>query len=339
MTARTRLQDIAAHAGVSTATASRVLNGKEGVSAATRTAILTAMDELGYERPATISRPNRGVVGLVVPELANPIFPAFAQAAVSQFGFHGYATILATQSAGGATEDEIVATLLEHGVDGLCLVSGLHADLQASTARYDRLAARRLPFVTINGPNPAVDAPSFATDDRAAMELAVRHLAAQGHRRVGLTVGPERFVPAARKIEGFRAACAQHLSDPDPPVEVSLYSVEAGGATLPTLLEAGCTGVVCGSDLMALGVIHAARARGLRVPEDLSVIGFDDSPLVAFTDPPLTTLRQPVAHIVQAATSTLLAMLTGTTVARHEMTFTPELVVRGSTGAAPNGKY
>ena len=163
MAARTRLQDIAAHSGVSTATVSRVLNGKEGVADSTRTAVLTAMDVLGYERPATMARPSRGVVGLVVPELGNPIFPAFAQAAVSQFGFHGYATILATQSAGGATEDEIVGTLLEHGVDGLCLVSGLHADLRAATARYDRLSARRLPFVTVNGHNPAVDAPSFTT--------------------------------------------------------------------------------------------------------------------------------------------------------------------------------
>lgn len=338
MAARTRLQDIAAHSGVSTATVSRVLNGKEGVADSTRTAVLTAMDVLGYERPATMARPSRGVVGLVVPELGNPIFPAFAQAAVSQFGFHGYATILATQSAGGATEDEIVGTLLEHGVDGLCLVSGLHADLRAATARYDRLSARRLPFVTVNGHNPAVDAPSFTTDDRAAMDLAVRHLAAQGHRRVGLTVGPERFVPAARKIEGFRDAAGRHLGDPEPPVVSSLFSVEAGGAALPTLLDAGCTAVVCGSDLMALGVIRAARAAGLRVPEDLSVVGFDDSTLVAFTDPPLTTLRQPVDRIVAAATSTLLAMLAGTPVPHNEMTFTPELVVRGSTGAAPSGK-
>src|SRR5690606_15749139 len=124
----------------------------------------------------------------------------------------------------------------------------------------------------------------------------VAHLAALGHRWIGLAIGPERFVPAIRKIAGFRQAMAGlgFGDDVEPLIERSLFSVEGGQAAASRLLDRGCTAVVCGSDLMALGAVRAARAAGRRVPEDVSVVGYDDSPLVAFTDPPLTTVRQSV---------------------------------------------
>ena len=101
------------------------------------------------------------------------------------------------------------------------------------------------------------------------------------------------------------------------------------------LLDAGCTAIICGSDLMALGVVRAARSRGLRVPQDLSVVGYDDSALIPFTDPPLTTIRQPVAAMCQAAVTTLVAEIGGAAVPRSDLLFVPELIVRGSTAAAP----
>jgi alanine racemase len=137
---RTRLADIAIQAGVSEATVSRVLNDKPGVAAETRQAVLTALDVLGYERPARLRKHSAGLVGLVVPELENPIFPIFAQVIESVLAQQGYTPVLCTQTPGGVTEDEYVEMLLERSVAGIIFVSGLHADTSQDPARYRRLS-------------------------------------------------------------------------------------------------------------------------------------------------------------------------------------------------------
>jgi DNA-binding LacI/PurR family transcriptional regulator len=332
---RTRLTDLAEQAGVSTATVSRVLNGKHGVSSHARQAVLAALDVLGYERPDRLRTSPAGMVGLVVPELNNPVFPAFAQAIETMLSDRGYTPLLCTQAPGGTTEDQYVEMLLERGVDGIVFVSGLHADTAASTDRYHRLRSRGVPMVLVNGYAEGVDAPSVSTDDAAAMEQAVRHLVSLGHRRIGLAVGPTRFVPVLRKKDAFtRLLAAQGVADPEAHVVSTLFTVEGGQSAATELIASGHTAIVCGSDLMALGAIRAARSRGLRVPEDVSVIGFDDSPLIGFTDPPLTTIRQPVAAMGHATVAALVSEISGVPVSRAELLFHPELVVRGSTGAA-----
>jgi LacI family transcriptional regulator, repressor for deo operon, udp, cdd, tsx, nupC, and nupG len=332
---RARLADIAIQAGVSEATVSRVLNGRPGVAEATRQAVLTALDVLGYERPARLKQHSAGLVGLIVPELDNPIFPAFAQVIESALAHHGYTPVLCTQSPGGVHEDDYTQMLLERGVAGIVFVSGLHADSSADPARYVALRRRGLPIVLINGYIEGVDAPFVSNDDVTSMDLAVTHLVAQGHTRIGLALGPQRFVPVIRKISGFRDAMRRHLrlEDVDEWVECSLFSVEGGAAAAERLMDAGCTAVICGSDLMALGAIRAVRGRGLEVPRDVSVVGYDDSPLIAFTDPPLTTVRQSVQAMGSAAVRALLDEISGAATPRTEYVFRPELVVRGSTGS------
>jgi DNA-binding LacI/PurR family transcriptional regulator len=333
---RARLADIAIQAGVSEATVSRVLNGRPGVAEATRQAVLTALDVLGYERPERLKQHSAGLVGLIVPELDNPIFPAFAQVIESALAHHGYTPVLCTQTPGGVHEDDYTRMLLERGVAGIVFVSGLHADSSADPARYVALRKRGLPIVLVNGYMDGVDAPFVSNDDVTSMDLAVTHLVTQGHRRIGLALGPRRFVPVVRKISGFRDAMRRHLGldDVDDWVECSLFSVEGGAAAAERLMDAGCTAVICGSDLMALGAIRAVRARGLDVPRDVSVVGYDDSPLIAFTDPPLTTVRQSVQAMGSAAVRALLDEIAGVAAPRSEYIFRPELVVRGSTGSA-----
>src|SRR5215510_12827450 len=149
--AAARLLDIALQAQVSEATVSRVLNDKPGVSPETRQAVLTALDVLGYERPTKLRKRSAGLVGLVVPELDNPIFPAFAQVIESVLAQHGYTPVLCTQTPGGVTEDEYVEMLLDRQVSGIIFVSGLHADTAADKERYHRLVGRGLPIVLVNG--------------------------------------------------------------------------------------------------------------------------------------------------------------------------------------------
>jgi LacI family repressor for deo operon, udp, cdd, tsx, nupC, and nupG len=331
-----RLADIAGQAGVSEATVSRVLNGKPGVSATTRQSVLAALDLLGYERPVRLRQRSAGLVGLITPELENPIFPAFAQVIGQALTRQGYTPVLATQTPGGSTEDELVEMLVERGVAGIIFVSGLHADSTADMERYERLHGQGVPFALINGFSDKIKAPFISPDDRGAMRLAVTHLAALGHEKIGLAVGPKRYVPVLRKIEGFLRSMEDVLHLPpergEELIRHSLYTLEGGQAAATGLIEDGCTAIVTASDMMALGAIRAAREQGLSVPGDVSVVGFDDSPLIAFTDPPLTTIRQPAMG--QAAVRALLEEIGGTPAPHSEFVFLPELVVRGSTAAA-----
>ncbi|MGH4028816.1 LacI family DNA-binding transcriptional regulator [Actinomycetota bacterium Odt1-20B] len=333
-----RLADIAAQAGVSEATASRVLNGKPGVATTTRQRVLAALDVLGYERPLRLKRRSAGLVGLVVPELSNPIFPAFAQVIEQVLAGHGYTPMLCTQMPGGATEDELVEQLEERSVSGIVFLSGLHADTTADPTRYLELAGRGVPFVLINGYNEHIPVSFVSPDDRAAARMAVRHLVDLGHEHIGLAIGPTRYVPSRRKAEGFTAALHSMLGlaqgEAELRVQRTLFTVEGGQAAAGALLDQGCTAMVCGSDMMALGAVRAARGRGLSVPGDVSVVGFDDSPLIAFTDPPLTTVRQPVQAMATAAVGALLEEMHGNPVQHTEFVFQPELVVRGSTAQA-----
>lgn len=335
---RTRLADIAGYAGVSEATVSRVLNGKSGVSAATRQAVLTALDVLGYQRPSKLRRHSAGLVGLIVPELTNPIFPTFAQHIETYLARTGYTPVLCTQTPGGVHEDEYVQMLLDRGVASIIFISGLHADVDAGVDRYLKLRERGLPIVLINGYRPEVPAQFVSHDDTVSVQIAVKYLRDLGHTRIALAIGQERYVPVRNKIAAFREAMAEVLpaEQVDALIESTMFSVEGGMTAGQHLIEQDVTAVVCGSDLIALGVIRSARQMGVEVPRDLSVIGFDDSPLISFTDPPLTTIRQDVIGMSEASVRLMLEETDKGLRQNREYLFAPELVVRGSTGAAPS---
>lgn len=332
---RARLSDIASHAGVSEATVSRVLNAKPGVAESTREVVLTSLDVLGYDRPSRLRPKSAGLVGLIIPELVNPVFPAFAQVIENSLARHGFTPVLCTQTPGGIHEDDYVQMLLDRGVAGIIYVSGQHADTTTDPRRYGRLRERGLPIVLVNGYVPGLDAPFISNDDAASMEMAVTHLAHLGHREVGLAMGPERYTPSIRKVAAYRAAMAAVLGHHrvDDLVVHAPYTVEGGASAAARLLDRGVSAIVCGSDLMALGAVRAARSAGMSVPTDVSVIGSDDSPLMAFTDPPMTTVRQRVLAMGEAAVQALLDEIHGTGAPRTEYLFRPELVVRGTTGA------
>jgi DNA-binding LacI/PurR family transcriptional regulator len=245
--------------------------------------------------------------------------------------------VLCTQTPGGVHEDEYVQMLLDRGVAGIIYVSGQHADTTTDAERYTKLRERGLPIVLVNGYHEGIDAPFISNDEVASMDLALGHLVALGHTRIGLAVGPDRYVPVIRKIQGFRAAMKSllDLDDVEDLIERTMFSLEGGDTAATRLIEKGCTAVVCGSDLMALGAVRAARRAGLEVPADFSVVGYDDSPLIAFTDPPLTTVRQGVQAMSEAAVRALLDEIAGEPAPRAEYVFRPELVVRSSTGACP----
>jgi len=188
--------------------------------------------------------------------------------------------------------------------------------------------------VLINAAIESLDFPCVSTDDASAASQAFGHLAALGHERIGLILGPEDHMPSRRKLAAFREH-AERAGIAVAPVENTLFSLEGGQAAATRMLRQGVTGIICGSDVLALGVIRAVRRAGLTVPGDVSVVGYDDSAWLNCTDPPLTTVRQPIESMGKAAVA-LLAGQMETVVAHHEeLLFEPELVVRGSTAPAP----
>ncbi|MFE0832142.1 LacI family DNA-binding transcriptional regulator [Streptomyces sp. NPDC058828] len=327
-----RLAQVAKKVGVSEATVSRVLNDKPGVSEATRQSVLSALDVLGYERPTQLRGERARLVGLVLPELQNPIFPAFAEVIGGALAQQGLTPVLCTQTKGGVSEADYVELLLQQQVSGVVFAGGLFAQADAPHDHYRLLAERNIPVVLINASIPDLDFPCIACDDAVAVEQSWRHLVSLGHERIGLVLGPADHIPSLRRLRAAVQAAGGSVAEEF--VERSMFSLEGGQAAASRLIDRGVTGIICASDPLALGAVRATRRRGLSVPHDISVVGYDDSAFMTCTEPPLTTVRQPIEAMGRAAVDLLCAQIQGTEVPHRELLFEPELVVRGSTAQA-----
>ncbi|GAA2031461.1 LacI family DNA-binding transcriptional regulator [Agromyces tropicus] len=318
---------------MSEATVSRVLNGKPGVSASTRDAVLTALDVLGYERPTKLRGERARLVGLMMPELQNPIFPALAEVIGGGLAQNGFTPVLCIQTAGGVSESDYVELLLHQQVSGVIFTGGAYTQADANHEHYERLRELKLPTVLVSAPVAGLGFSTVSCDDVTSMEQAFGHLLQLGHERIGILLGPRDHVPSQRKHAAALAMAERHgVALPDEHVVHSLYSLESGQTAAAKLLDAGVTGIVCASDPMALGAVRAVRRAGLRVPEDVSVIGYDDSALMNCTEPPLTTVRQPIESMGKMIIELLMRQMSSESTSGDEVFFAPELVVRASTG-------
>jgi DNA-binding LacI/PurR family transcriptional regulator len=338
-----RLADVAELAGVSEATASRVVNGRPVVAAATRERVYDAIRELGYVRGPQVADVTHDRVGIVLPDIENPIFPRFAKNLATYFLAAGHSPLFGLISE-LMMEADIVASMRASRLAGIVFVAGNHATQDVPDAQedlhldhYRRLIASETPFVLINGTIDGFPVPMVATDEHFAVRLALDHLIALGHRRVGLVMGSERTWSAREKIAGWHQLVETRDLDMAP-VEHSLFTVSGGNRAARRMFDRGVTGIVAGSDLMALGVVQAAHEDGRSVPGDVSVVGYDDSTLMSLAGPPLTTVRQDVDAISRHAVGRLLDGIAGRAVVTGETLFRPELIVRSSTGPAPAGR-
>lgn len=331
-----RLAQVAQKVGVSEATVSRVLNGKPGVSDATRQAVLSALDVLGYERPTQLRGERARLVGLVLPELQNPIFPAFAEVVGGALAQQGLTPVLCTQTKGVSPRRTTSNCSCSSRSRVWSSCGGLYAQADAPHDHYKVLADRKIPVVLINAAIAHLGFPCVSCDDSVAVEQAWRHLVSLGHERIGLVLGPSDHMPSQRKLAAARALAVESgTSIPDEWVTRAMFSLEGGQAAATRLLDDGVTGFICASDPLALGAVRAARRRGLSVPDDVSVVGYDDSAFMNCTEPPLTTVRQPIEAMGRAAVELLSVQIGGRAVPSDELLFEPELVVRGSTAQPP----
>jgi len=326
------LREVALRAGVSLATASRVANGSAGVRLETRERVERAMRELLYVPPGR--EPATGAIGLLVPELENPIFPALAQAMESRAAARGFACILCTTGGDPAREADHVHMLLERRVDGMIFISSEMADLRADHGHYGRLLDEGARLVFVNGATGSLEVTSVGVDERTAGRLATEHLLGLGHTRIGFVAGPSHFVPTREKEAGRQAALRAAGIEPDGLVAHGAFTVEGGRDALRALLARSNktpSAVICSSDLMAIGALHEAAAAGLRVPEDLSIVGFDGIGAAEWTSPPLTTVEQPIDEIAETAVDALCSLIDQPRRIVPRMIFRPRLRARGST--------
>ncbi|MFH8800984.1 LacI family DNA-binding transcriptional regulator [Streptomyces sp. NPDC017936] len=322
---------IAESAGVSVPTVSKVINGRSGVSADTRARVEALVNEYGYRRPAGAGRNN--VVELVFRELehmwAVEIIRGVEQVArrhgvgvmVSRFGLH---------DAEPPTWDDTVSRRPS------CVLSVA----QLSEAEREQLRAKGIPFVVFD---PATelpdDVPFVGATNWSGGRAATRHLTALGHRRIAMISGPQDQLYCCARLDGYRSALRSAGLPADPELLVHApLTREDGCAAARSLLALPDrpTAVFTANDLQALGVYQAAREAGLRIPDDLSVVGFDDLPVVGWVDPPLTTVHQPLTEMARAATELALTLGRGEEAPQIGMEIATTLTVRASTAPPRN---
>ncbi|MFE2887206.1 LacI family DNA-binding transcriptional regulator [Streptomyces graminifolii] len=329
----TTLAQVAKAAEVSEATVSRVINRKYGVAPATRQAVEEALQQIGYERPLD----NRLVV-MLTPNLKNPIFALQGERIENELNPYGLTTIICPVYPGTPRERDYVESLVDAGVAAIVFLSSSNTLRDEDHRVVQFVESRGIPYVSINGGFPEYEAPVVSTDDWRAAELAVGHLWDLGHRRIGLLAGPTGNLPADRRVEGFLQALRRRgVDSPEQFVVRQYFNIEGGQQAATTLLGQKASGLVASSDEMAFGAYRAAERMGLSVPKDVSVVGYDDSPVLDFIGPPLTTVRQPIERIAENVARIVTSLISKRTASSEEILVEPELRLRGSTAPAPSG--
>jgi len=287
------ISDVARKAGVSTATVSRVMSGAVAARPQTRARVLAAVETLGY-RPSAVARSLKlrttRTLGLLVTDIQNPYYPDIVRAVEDAALERNLAVLLCNGADDPAREETYLDLLVDRRVDGIIIAS---SGLQERHGAW--LARRSVPVVLVNWAAPDLALPAILGDNRAGGRLATEHLLSLGHRRIGHLSAPARNAAAAERLAGVVEALTAAGLDPAALTVVEGDGRVGGGerAALELLdRDPGITGIVCYNDLTAIGAVRAIRARGRRVPEDVSVVGYDDIALSSLVDPPLTTIAQ-----------------------------------------------
>jgi LacI family transcriptional regulator len=325
------IREVAAAAGVSTATVSRVLSGTDKVSPELASRVEAAARRLGYRTnrvARALRRQSTQTIGFVVPDLTNPFFPAFVQAVESALRQAGFSLLLCDAHNDVAVEAELVRNLFDHQIDGLLIsVCDRIASRQAV-----RLAASRLPLIQVD--RRAVGGmPYVGVDQAGAIGMVIRHLSAQGCQRYAYITPDPVISTAKERLDEF----LRLVRPLDRTVEERIY---LGDFSLGWGYEAArrviaCRplpdAIICANDLTAVGAMQALREHRIRVPDDVAVTGFDDTVLAVATEPHLTTVRQPLEKLGQEAASVLHTAITDPGLLPHSAVLGAELVIRQTT--------
>lgn len=307
----TTIKDIAEEANVSKSTVSRVLNDKAIVNEQTRNTVLEAMKALGYQ-PNVFARglaSGRSMtVGVVTQNIGSPFYDTVMQGVIEGFAGTGYSPIFVDGQWKESTELEVIRTLLDRQVDGLLLAGGDIPQKELSELKD------RLPTIVVGKDLPGWEDQCVYIDNFGAAYAATKHLIDFGHRQIALVRGIKHHQDAIRRFEGYKQSLADAGIEYDPELDLEgNFTAQSGILAISSLLMRGklFTAVFCANDMMAYGARLALYRQGIRVPEDVSLVGFDDQAESAFTTPPLTTMRQPAAEMGSVAARALIKLMQG----------------------------
>jgi LacI family transcriptional regulator len=301
----TTIADVARRAGVSTATVSRVLSGVGRARPQTEQRVHDAARELGF-RPSDVARSLKRrstlTIGLIVTDIENPYFPQLVRAVEDAAIAEGYAILLCNAGEEPEREASYLELLVDRRVDGLIIAASTIGMRQSAW-----LASAPLPVVLVNTSVPDVGLPTIVSDNRGGGRAAAEHLLALGHRRFGYLMPPPRNLDAPDRLAGARAALAGSGLADALSIAHGAPTVTGGEAAMRDLLalDPHPTAVIGYNDLMAIGAMRAIRRAGLRVPDDVSLVGFDDVAIAAYVEPALTTLRQETVEMGRWAVTRL----------------------------------
>lgn len=327
------IKDVAARAGVSTATVSRAMSGKGQVSEDTRLRVLAAVEELGFV-PSAVARGLKTrrshLIGLILPEINDPFFAEIAAEVEEIASDMTFQVIVGTSLGHVDREMAHINTMLSHHVDGIMLSAAL--DPRPSIERIERGG---VPCVLIDDVPKGRQVDGVQVDNLQGMEMLTEHLLDLGHRRIGVVAGRVPSTPAVERIEGYRAAFRRRgLPVPEELIRPGLWTVDTAEARTTELLAThpDVTALISMSTLITVGTLRAARATGRRIPENLSVASFDDVALAAEISPFLTATRQPVQAMCRELCRMLLGRIDGTRTGPAErVIIPPTLHIRAST--------
>lgn len=328
---RIGIADVALKAGVSHATVSRVMNGNVTVDAAIAERVRAAATELNYH-PNPVGRSlalgKTDTIGMVVPDLSNPTFQAILRGLSMAAAQDGY-RVLIGDSSEVSSEEAILAGEARRRCDGLVLCAPRMSD-----AELEELAPTLHPMVLINRRTPGTGAPSLMVDYAQGIQQLAEHLMDLGHTRLAFLAGPGRSASNGLRLQGLENFKTAH-----PAIDVRMLdggsSFDAGHHAAAAVMASGATGILAFNDLVAMGLLSGLHERGVKVPEDISVAGFDDIPFARYTTPPLTTAAVPITELGQQAWHRMRDLIrhTGPEGGTDSPTvFQPLLEVRGSTG-------
>ncbi len=328
------LKDIAKHTGFSVSTVSMVLNNRpHRIPEATRRKILAIAQDLHY-------KPNRMAVGLitrrtmrigiVVDDISNTFYAELAKGAEVEAERNGYSTLLAnTYTVIRRKASDCVERLDDSGIDGLLLAISAHDEERDVSALVERLHRQGRPVIFVGKPYAGLAAPDVEVENELGGCLATRHLIERGHTRIGVIPGP--MGRPHNRLHGYIRALREAGMRFDPSlVEEGDFRLESGLLGAARLVDKHVTAIFACNDLMAYGVIQFAIERGIAIPGDLAVVGYDDLAFSRLMPIPLTTIRQPALELGRTACAKIMAMIAAKTVHTDDVLFSPELIVRKS---------
>ncbi len=332
------MKDVALKANVSTATVSRALMNPDKVSQTTRHRVEQAAIDVGYLPHAlgrNVKRNESRTILVIVPDICDPFFSEIIRGIEVTAAAEGYLVLIGDCGHQNQQEKTFIDLIITKQIDGMLLL-GSRLPFDASKEEQRNLP----PMVMANEFAPELELPTVHIDNLTAAFHAVNHLLELGHTRIGCIAGPEEMPLCHYRLQGYVQALRRNGMTIDPRlIARGDFSFEAGAAAMEQLINQPVmpTAIFCHSDVMALGALSYAKRNGLRIPQDISLIGFDNIALSQFCDPPLTTVAQPRYEIGHQAMLLLLDQLNGQMVSSGSRLLDCELIIRGSTQAV-NGK-